>query len=502
MIPQLRGACILLAILWSACSLQEVRGALGAANVLVLYNQASPDGIAIANYYAQVHPGVKLLGLANVTTNEDVSASDYLNVIRPQILPALSSSIDVLVTTKGLPLRIGNAATGPSSYTDPFNVNRAISTGYWKQYSSLESELTRIDSIKTLNQMGDNYFTSVTGKPSFPNPSANPYYQSSARTSADFHYANYYNASSVSGNAYGGMRLASRLDGYTVADVEAAIDRARQAVVLPQISQIVLDDDPSPVSVDQMATLKDILAAKNQPCVYDNTANSVTQTSNIVMGYVSHGVHAGLPADYIPSETAFTLGAGAVFETHESYNAYSFQPAGNTMGQGQVAQWLAVGGTVGVGNVQEPGAGISYEANEDKIVKMLLDGKTWAEAAWSSIRQLSYVNTVVGDPLMTWKQILPADVNEDGVVDSADLDIISANWSKTGAAGGAFWTSGDLNADGVVESADFGIFFSNWGKIEPVPEPAVLHLLVVGLFLALPVAMLPRKRLVSPSPNV
>jgi len=101
----------------------------------------------------------------------------------------------------------------------------------------------------------------------------------------------------------------------------------------------------------------------------------VTTAPNSVIGYVSHGVHAGMPADYVTSQLQFNLAPGAVFETHESYNAYSFQPNGSTMGQGQVAQWLAVGGTVGVGNVQEPGAGMNFEPNEDKIVKMLLDGK-------------------------------------------------------------------------------------------------------------------------------
>ena len=145
--------------------------------------------------------------------------------------------------------------------------------------------------------------------------------------------------------------------------------------------------------------------------IYSAAQSAVTTAQNAVLGYVSHGVHAGLPADYVTSQLQFNLAPGAVFETHESFNAYSFQSGGNTMGQGQVAQWLAKGGTVGVGNVQEPGAGAAYEANEDRIFEMLADGKTWAEAAWSSIRQLSYVNTVVGDPLMTWKILLPGDAN-------------------------------------------------------------------------------------------
>src|ERR1700681_3687569 len=80
---------------------------LVAANVLVLYNTASSDGAQIANYYAQIHPGVQLLGINGVDPNsEDISADAYLSTIRPQVLSALTSTIDVIVTTKGLPLRI------------------------------------------------------------------------------------------------------------------------------------------------------------------------------------------------------------------------------------------------------------------------------------------------------------------------------------------------------------------------------------------------------------
>jgi uncharacterized protein (TIGR03790 family) len=465
-------ACTLLVLVLFACSVDAVQGALGAANVLVLYNQASSEGAAIANYYAQAHPGVQLLGISGLTTSEDISASDYLSIIRPQVASALSSSTDVIVTTKGLPLRIANSSSGPSSYVDPFNVPRTVATGYWKQYSSLESELTRIDTIGTLNQMGDNYFKSTAGKPNFPNPCINPYYTTSSRPSTDFHYATYYNGNSYNGVVYGGMRLTSRLDGYTVSDVTASIDRATQAYILPQISQVVVDDDNRdlnqdgvPDFTDQMAPLHDIVDARSMPHTYDNTTALVTTASSKVVGYVSHGVHSGLASDYIYSQLQFSLGPGAVFETHESYNAYSFQQGGSTMGQGQIAQWLSVGGTVAVGNVQEPWNHPDYEANEDKIFKMLLDGKTWAEAAWSSIRQLSYVTTVVGDPLMTWKMLTPGDANKDGTVGSADLAMLGANWGATGETGGAMWNLGDFNGDGVVGSADLALLGANWGTI-------------------------------------
>jgi uncharacterized protein (TIGR03790 family) len=443
----------------TACSTVAGWGAIGPSNVLVLYNQDSPDSVSIANYYAQAHPGVRLLGLTGVTTIEDVTADYYLQTIRPQILPALNSSTDVIVTTKGLPLRIQVTEANPGTYVDPFGVTRyTYGTGWWKSYSSLESELTQIDTVSTWQQMGDQFYNSPLAPKAHPAVSSNPYYQVTSNAPVAFDYNNYY----ITGN--GGMRLTSRLDGYTVTDVEASINRATHAAVIPNGRQIVLDNDPN-VSYSRMAELKNnVLIPMNQPYTYDNTTNPVLTAPGPVLGYVSHGTHGGgLNSNYVTNQLNFQLAPGAVFETHESYNASSFQPGGYTHDQGQVAQWLAIGGTAGVGNVQEPLAGTDYEPNEDQMFKMLLKGYTWAESAWSSMRQLSYVNTVVGDPLMTWKKISPGDINMDGIVGSADLALLGANWGKTGQAGGGMWSLGDLNCDGTVGSADLAILGANWG---------------------------------------
>ena len=95
----------------------------------------------------------------------------------------------------------------------------------------------------------------------------------------------------------------------------------------------------------------------------------------------------------------------------------------------------------------------------------LLNGKTWAEAAWSATRQLSYVNTVVGDPLMVWHTLLAGDVTMDGVVDMADLTAIGAHWGSTVPSGGYGWYSGDLNGDGIVNVLDLAIMGDTWGQI-------------------------------------
>ncbi len=394
-----RSACLRAAI-----ELLESRDLLTAdllaANVLVLYNTASSAGVQIANYYAQIHPGVQLLGISGVDPNsEDISADDYLNIVRPQVLSALAPTTEVIVTTKGLPLRINVTEPEPSvapgntlpTYVNPLGMTRMILT--WKPTSSLESELTTIDTTSMWQQMGDQSFL-LAG-----NPTGNPYFR---RTSSFTHAAF-------------GDRLTARLDGYSVSDVETSIDRAQNAFIGPHNSPsgpfyFLVDNDPTISYSPTMANLvTNVLNPAGVPVVSDNTTAFVGTAPGPVIGYDSQGVHqASTPGpNYITSGLNITLANGAVFNSWESFNAASFNLTGNTHNQGQIAQWLQKGGTAGVGNVAEPCAGPSYMANEDQLFSMLLSGKTFAEAAWSSIPQLSYVTTVVGDPLMTWKPLPP-----------------------------------------------------------------------------------------------
>ncbi len=78
---------------------------------------------------------------------------------------------------------------------------------------------------------------------------------------------------------------------------------------------------------------------------------------------------------------------------------------------------------------------------------------------------------------------LPGDLNGDGMVGSADLDIVRANWGSTVTPGDLMM--GDASGDGNVGSADLDIVRANWGQTAPanVPEPSVLLLLLGGLAL-------------------
>ena len=465
--------CVCVAVFMAPWT-ESVCLALDPANVLVLYNQDSNAGVQIADHYAQVRPGVHLLALTGVSQAEQASAEHYLDVIRPQVLSFLNAAeapaIDVIVTTKGLPLRIYNAQENPGTYPgwrgEAYGTD--ISDDWWKQYSSLESELTRIDLVSSTEQMGDQAYFISPPLFSFPTQhhAANPYYGSDA----PFDRA-----------ANEGIRLTARLDGFSAADVKAALDRAPHATLNAPGNLIVLDDDPDApgASGDQMENLASLLSARGVAYSYDGTDAFVATAAGPAYGYVGHGRHGGAPAGYLAPGGALDLilAPGAVFHTYESFNAYSFTEGGNRAGQGLIAEWIARGGTAGVGHVEEPYVGAQNITNEDRMFEMLLDGHTFAEAAWAATMQLSYVNTVVGDPLMTFEWRLPGDVNQDWVVDyGGDVSVAVSNYLETDV----LWAGGDINHDGIVDYAgDISVMVNNYGAVSGDYPPSAGELELV-----------------------
>src|SRR5207248_10943575 len=72
------------------------------------------------------------------------------------------------------------------------------------------------------------------------------------------------------------------------------------------------------------------------------------------------------------------------------------------------------------------------------------------------------------------------DANLDGVVNSADFDLLAANFNSSSNLN---WVNGDFNYDGTANALDFNMLASNFGQTLPsgslspglgtlVPEPA------------------------------
>jgi hypothetical protein len=77
--------------------------------------------------------------------------------------------------------------------------------------------------------------------------------------------------------------------------------------------------------------------------------------------------------------------------------------------------------------------------------------------------------------------VLDGDLNGDGMVGSADLDIVRANWGQSVEAG--CLSCGDPSGDGTVGSADLDIVRANWGRTAAaaaIPEPGTAMLLLVA----------------------
>ena len=469
-------------LLLAAVMAHEAWAQITPESVLVLYDQQSADGLAIAQHYASVHPGVNLLPLdlsGLSSQGEEITPGDYLNVIRPQVLGGLNPQVDVIVTTSGMPLRI-NAGPNPDQQQFPF----------WGQYSSLESELARIDEIDTADEMTDqNWSPALFGIPDvLP---ANPYYQGLDGFGNPYTGPQGFDRSDPTNE---GIRLTSRLDGFDVNHVIDAIDRAQNVhlVQLPAGPTFVLDDDPlnasnpgATPSEDRMEVLRDdILTPTNLPFVYDGTdqelGSAAAPVAAPVMGFISFGTNDDPPAGsgfepgYVTDQLTFTPANGAVFHTYESFNAVSFDPAQRLNGQALVGDWLQIGGTAALGHVQEPTASISTITNEDILFDMLINGFTFVEAAWAATQQLSFVNTVIGDPLMTWQLVLTGDANLNGTVDGTDVIAVQQNFGNVANSPDGFsYLVGDANFDSIVDGTDLIAVQQSFGQIA-----ALIHLLL------------------------
>jgi hypothetical protein len=126
-----------------------------------------------------------------------------------------------------------------------------------------------------------------------------------------------------------------------------------------------------------------------------------------------------------------------------------------------IGGWLRSGGTAGIAHVEEPSGSLYTVTNEDRLFEMMMQGYTFVEAAWNATPQLSYVNTIVGDPLMVWKRPLRGDANLDGEVTVADIIDLSGNFGVLDAT----WRQGDFNGDGQVTISDLIDAIANYGQL-------------------------------------
>ncbi|MBX3358723.1 MAG: hypothetical protein KF745_09865 [Phycisphaeraceae bacterium] len=504
---------------WCAVA-ASASGQLTESQVLVVYDSRVPDSLAVAEYYAGsakvpggaggvvgARPRVMVVNLANLPgagvapAVPDITYTQFINQFRDPLRNYLVSnnlaeSVRCIVLTKGIPHRVQDITTAGLG-DDPGSAGTALGARMLT-YCSVDSELTLLHqnlSTGTGSQVGTfaaglvrNPYHRIT-QPIGGYPMR---YIRSAKSFVDavgFGNGVIWSAASSLNQSQrltpGDFYMVCRLDGNSVSDVKASIDRAQGPYFNTETAGIVLDEgasngvadipnseldnsDTSPPSGlwagDDYELTRDGLLADGRFAPGNVRYNAAGGAANFIVGPLvsfGGGIVFGAPLVLIASEganhvggvpgtagtqyaTSFNYAPGAVFNTIESYNGRALGGLGQVPGipQQQAADFIQAGGTFAIGHVWEPFA-FTLADNAVLVPAFHLGRLTWAEAAYSAIPCLSWQHVVLGDPLAR-AQRSRDDRDSDGQVTIDDLYY----WSESPF---------DLNRSGAANGVDRGL---------------------------------------------
>lgn len=343
-------------------------------NVLVVANEASPESLEIAAWYAESRgvPSEQVVRIRTLTS-ETISRADFERTIQAPIAAAIAAKslqdqILYIVLTRGVPLRIigttGRQGTG----------------------ASVDSELT----LLYRRMVG------ATVAPSGPVP--NPYFLKDRPISEakPFTRAEY------------DIYLVTRLDGFSQADAMALIERGKATA--GEGSKVVLDDfpllrDPRNSWIAAAAErLKD--AGLGDRLVHDTTTRTVSGVSDVI-GYASWGSNdPGLMVRQ--PDISFAPGAIATMFLSTDARTFAEPPAswkpGNTRqsihggsNQSLIGDLIRQGVTGVSGYVGEPY--LDSVVRPEILFPAYLSGRNLAESFYLAMPSLGWQAVVVGDPL-------------------------------------------------------------------------------------------------------
>ena len=367
--------------------------------VVVLRNTSSPISRAVAEDYAARRGVHNIVDIAcqDASVNSDLESmnyTDYLSQIEAPLRRFLEShpSVDFIVLTKGIPIRIYG------SQDQPVSVDGYLAA---LDYGKLPGSKRII-----LKDVGwDPNWTGAAW--------SNRFWNSKAR---------------FSHSRFGGY-MVSRLDGYTQADAIALTTRSLLAESLSMAAgkpkgRIVLDEDPyrgttstasqpfdllrsNPASRDtiriksdmsfgdynsDMALAADSLAAAKNPFLLETT-NSFLGGKTGLMGYVSWGSNDS----HFDMDAYHSLGfaPGSIGETAVSTGGRTFLPTSG--GQSLVADLIQQGIACIKGYVNEPF--LVAIASPSILFSRYTSGWTMAESFFAASRMVGWEDLVLGDPL-------------------------------------------------------------------------------------------------------
>ncbi len=334
------------------------------SDVLVVINKNSSTSEEIGKYFTEKRniPAANLV-YVNATTSEEISAAEFQN-LRSQIESYILANdfknrIDYIVTTKGIPLKV-----------------KRNGSDYNQASASVDSELTLILS------------------------SSSPSIGAAGRLMSPYYFRDYQDLAHFSRGEYG-IYLVTRLDGYTVSDVERLIDKGNAAVPFTSSTKFVFDEDPAwnndPLNYG-MADTANSLIGRGLNVLLDTTTDYLVNQQDVV-GYVSWGSNDhNVASSTIHADPRNTWHAGGIAVTFVSTSARTFNwpPA---YGQSLIADLIAEGATGAEGYAYEPYA--SSMPNLMTLFTAYTSGYNLAESFYASSPYLSWMGVVIGDPKET-----------------------------------------------------------------------------------------------------
>jgi uncharacterized protein (TIGR03790 family) len=368
----LRGIASLVVLLCVSGSSRAQTG----ANVALVINEESPDSIRIGEYYARKRevPESNVIRIRTLVA-DGLTRAAYAGSIERPIARALTERglqdrILYIVLTKGVPLRINGRA------------------GLRGDVASVDSELTLLYRRMTGRDV------LVTG------PLENPYYLGGTplNQAKPFNHRDH------------DIYLVTRLDGFTVDDVLALIDRGSAP---SREGRILLDRRTGPAAgpadlwlVDAAAKLREVGHGERVELV----ETLPTEGIDAVLGYFSWGSND-------PANRRRRLGleftAGSIGATLTGTDARTFAtpPDGWEPGadlrdrtkvfanapQSLMADLIRDGLTGAGGNISEPL--LAGSIRPQVLFPAYLSGFNLAEAFYLALPQLSWQSVIVGDPL-------------------------------------------------------------------------------------------------------
>jgi uncharacterized protein (TIGR03790 family) len=337
-----------------------------AKNVVVIRNDASALSGRIAAYYIKSR-SIPLANLCAIrtSTEETILRPAYEREIEAGVgdclrKAGLEEQALFLVTTRGVPLRIGDPGQGPDA-----------------PGASVDSELTLL--YRRLKGRR------IPAKGAVTNP--------------------YFGERGAFGHPRHDIYLVTRLAAYDFAGVQAMVDRSLAA---RDRGKVVLDlnadnDDNGNNWLRRAARL---LPAER---VYLETTSSVVYDQSDVIGFASWGSN---DKNRKSRTTRFKWLPGAIMTEYVSTNGRSFEKPPDTWTittwkdsthwfkgspQTMTADYILEGVTGASGHVDEPY--LHLTPRPDYLFPAYLGGRTLAESYYSAIPGLSWQNIVVGDPL-------------------------------------------------------------------------------------------------------